>query len=390
MDANIDVHILQDRDISIQSLSSGPFQLRFLYARSADSREADQPGQDYLAFRGDGHRLAFVLCDGVSQSFYGDLAARFLGDALVEWLTGRRPDHPGEPGQVRQGLSDYLYSLTGAANAQVQELTLPEDLPPMIREVLEQKRALGSETTFVCGYLQGPTADIPLGQLVLAWMGDSRLRLWGTEGERTPELEASWDEVQRWSSREGPKGGAPGVFVGTLAGVSCVQAYSDGLLSREGELSPQLEDAALDRLVAALGEEPTSDDISFLQIDYQLGALPRPLPTPSSVVAHLVNERIWASWSAMSGVDRYEVNWVDRAGREKTMLLNKLEWTSPLCILGGKHALRVRGMRGQESGPWSEVLIVDVPRLLPHLAYAANVFLALVALLVGGLLSWWR
>lgn len=384
-----DIRLSQDREIPVRTVPAGPFRVRFLYARSADSREADQPGQDYLAFRSDGYRLAFALCDGVSQSFYGDLAARFLGDALLEWLW-ELPRPATEPGLLRQELVAHLRALTRVADAQVQGLALPGDLPQMVREVLEQKRAIGSETTFVCGCLQEATSELPQGHLVLAWMGDSRLRLWGSSGERTSELEASWDEALRWSSRDGPKGGPPGVFIGPLVGISHVQTYSDGLLSREENLNPRLEDHELDRLVADLGKEPASDDISFLQIDYQTEALPRPLSAPRSTVAHLVNEHIWTSWSAVSGADRYEVNWVDRTGREKTMLLNKLEWTSPLCILGGKHALRVRGMRGQESGPWSEVLIVDVPRLLPHLAYAANVFLALVALLVGGLLSWWR
>jgi len=384
-----DIHIPQHRDLPVQAASVGPFRIRFLYARSADSREAGQPGQDYLAFRSDGHRLAFALCDGVGQSFYGDLAARFLGDALVEWLWAL-PEPVSEPEAFRRELAAHLRALTGPASAHLQAVALPGDLPPMVREVLEQKRAMGSETTFVCGCLLEPTPATPQGQLLLAWMGDSRLRLWGQEGERTADLGASWDVAQRWSTRDGPKGGEPGIYVGPLVGIAHVQAYSDGLLSQEDALHPQLEDAALDRLVATLGEEPTSDDISFLQIDYRPGTLPLPLQTPRSIVAQLVNERLWASWSAVAGAERYEVKWTDRAGREKTIRLNETEWTSPLCLLGGKHALRVRGIRGQEAGPWSRVLVVQVPWLLPHLAYAVDVALALLALIVGGLLSWWR
>lgn len=64
---------------------------RFAYARSADTRASGDVGQDYLAVREGPQTLVFALCDGVSQSFYGDLAARYLGDALVAWLGERLP-----------------------------------------------------------------------------------------------------------------------------------------------------------------------------------------------------------------------------------------------------------------------------------------------------------
>lgn len=389
MEETIHTRVPQDRELPVQSAAAGPFRLRFLYARAADSREAGQPGQDYLAFRSDGHRLVFALCDGVGQSFYGDLAARFLGDALVEWLWALPGPVTGAE-TFRRELAAYLRSLTEAAGAQVQEVALPDDLPPMVREVLEQKRTIGSETTFVCGCLQEPTTDLPEGQLLLAWMGDSRLRLWGADGERTGELNASWDVAQRWSTRDGPKGGEVGVYVGTLAGLSSLQAYSDGLLAYEGELHPQVEDGVLDRLMLALGETATSDDISFLQIDYQPASLPLPLRKTGSFVAHLVNGRIWAAWAAVPGAEGYELNWVDRAGRERTIRVDETEWTSPLCLLGGRHVLRVRGIGGGQAGLWSQVVVVRVPWLLPHLAYAADAALALLILIVGALLSWWR
>ena len=60
--------------------------IRYLYSRSADSVAQETSGQDYLAFRYDEERVTFALCDGVGQSFMGELAARFLGERLVDWL----------------------------------------------------------------------------------------------------------------------------------------------------------------------------------------------------------------------------------------------------------------------------------------------------------------
>ncbi|MCC6905159.1 MAG: hypothetical protein IT326_04890, partial [Anaerolineae bacterium] len=60
--------------------------VRYAYSRSSDSMASQIEGQDYLCFQHNDQKLDFVVCDGVGSSFCGNLAARILGDNLLEWL----------------------------------------------------------------------------------------------------------------------------------------------------------------------------------------------------------------------------------------------------------------------------------------------------------------
>src|SRR5204863_8715190 len=80
------LQVAQDRETPVRVERYAAFSWRYAYARSSDTRRVSDPGQDYLTFCYDDSAFAFALCDGVSQSFFGDLAARFLGDALINWL----------------------------------------------------------------------------------------------------------------------------------------------------------------------------------------------------------------------------------------------------------------------------------------------------------------
>ena len=275
----IDVAVRQDGETGVREIVAGHFRLRYLYARSSDCRQSNDPGQDYIALRQDGRRLVFALCDGVSQSFYGDLAARFLGDALVEWLWNVLPSNELQQESVRQALHGYLTDLTDAATRLVRQVPIPADAPSLLRDALEQKRAIGSEATFVCGSIEMPGPDLPQGRVVLAWLGDAELQLWGKERDRTGELGAEWIEARRWSTKIGPKGGPIGVFIGRLEGVRRVLAYSDGIASLRERLGRGIDDSELAREVERLGEMPTSDDVSFLEIE----VLPEPLAASISV-----------------------------------------------------------------------------------------------------------
>lgn len=140
----------QDDETEVQLLRGPGFSCRYAYARAADSRSSGDPGQDYLVLRHNDRSFAFALCDGVSQSFYGNLAARLLGEALLDWLW----DHAtaAEDRQaLERSLALMLKSLTGPATEQVQQHALPVGLADMLRSVLEDKRARGSESTFTCG-----------------------------------------------------------------------------------------------------------------------------------------------------------------------------------------------------------------------------------------------
>ena len=80
------VAIRQDRGQAVTRVRLAPGLLRYAYDLARDSRDSDEPGQDFLAFRYGGGRLAFAVCDGVGGSFLGHLAAQFLGEHLVAFL----------------------------------------------------------------------------------------------------------------------------------------------------------------------------------------------------------------------------------------------------------------------------------------------------------------
>jgi hypothetical protein len=260
------IRLPQDQDTPPRSERNAAFAWRYAFARARDTRAAGENGQDYLTLLPGEGAFAFALCDGVSQSFYGDIASRFLGDALLDWLSTELPATL-DRAEIAGSLAPYLRALTLEATEQVQRQPLPSHLPPMLADVLEEKRKLGSESTFVCGGVEVPSREFPDGRLVLAWMGDSRLRLWAGDAEGTSQLGDSFDTAQRWSSRRGPVGGEPNLFVGTLreAPGLTLLAYSDGLAPLDDSAIPP-SDETLRAEMAKADASPASDDISFLEL----------------------------------------------------------------------------------------------------------------------------
>ena len=353
----------QDRETPVQVVRGRVFTYRLAYARAAETRVAGDVGQDYLAMREGERSFVFALCDGVSQSFYGDLAARYLGDALVTWLSDGLPPTM-ELEAIRAALTTYLHDLTGPATEQVRRHPLPSDIPQMLRDVLEEKRALGSESTFVCGRVDLPGGEFPAGRVVLAWMGDSRLRLWGSGDGSPADLGGVFETAQRWSSRRGPVGGDPHVFVAPLVQAghrfNRLMAYSDGLAALD-DRNKTPSNHALQDLITRAGEAATSDDISFLEV--WLGAVPAhieaaPAPAPHLLEVGLRKGHIRVAWRRVLGADQYEVE--VRDGKVRTWQIPRTDWESPV-LPPGEYRLRVRAWKDEEPGEWSEERRVTVP-----------------------------
>lgn len=256
--------------------------LTYLYDRSRDSKKTNTPGQDFIAYCHAGDRLAFAVCDGVSQSFYGELAARFLGERLVDWLLARDMATLGEEGRFDEMLTLALNEWTDEASALVRVKPINPALPPIVRNALERKRENGSETMFVAGLIDFA------GQILTAcWMGDMRLWLWGQDGGAITFPEAAWETRERWSTRLGPKrgsgAGTPRTLQRTLEEVIRVTVHSDGIGNRAGELAT-ISLAQINRIAAELSAAPASDDLSILDIRLR-GQTPddpdnEPLPAP--------------------------------------------------------------------------------------------------------------
>ena len=355
----------QDQELPVQVVRRQAFAYRMAYARSSDTRVANDVGQDYLVVLESEQMFVFALCDGVSQSFFGDLAARYLGDALVEWLSNELPPTM-DIETCRRALTDHLQSLIGPATEEVQHFPLPTDIPPMLRDVLEEKRSLGSESTFVCGRIDWPSDNFPTGRVVLAWMGDSRLRVW-SDDDQGVDLGGVFDTAQRWSTRRGLVGGELNAYIAPLksAGHSIkrLMAYSDGLVSMDRwERDPS--NYAVQEMITRAGESATSDDISFLEV--WLGEVPAhieetllSLSAPVWLDVGVRDGHVRAAWRRVSGARRYEVKISD--GETKIEWTTGTNWESPV-MPAGDYRLRVRAWGDEAPGQWSKTDHVTVPQ----------------------------
>jgi hypothetical protein len=335
--------------------------LTYLYDRSHDSRQNDACGQDFVAYSYDTERIAFAVCDGVSQSFYGDLAARFLGEHLVAWLGDLDPQSVPSlsAGAFAALVDEALRAWVPEASALVAAKAVGEQVPPMVVDALARKREVGSESMFVAGLI-----DLAGGRLMACWMGDMRLWLWNAENQPIDLPGAAWETRERWSSRVGPKNGRPRAMMFPLAGVARVTAHSDGVGSHTGDLQIiTLE--RLDSLVRELGAAPSSDDVSILDIAFIRAPIGEPLPAPVPYLPDGGEPLI--RWEALTGAAWYrvaieDVRTVDTPG---TTFVLPAEIAGPVrcCV----QAFSADGT----PGAWSNPLTVGMPKPVVSIAEPA-------------------
>ena len=290
------------RDLA-PGVTDGNVAFTYVYARSRDTREAQSTGQDFIAYRYNEQRIAFAVCDGVSQSFFGDLAARFLGMQLVEWLW--TVDTTAESAYL-DALNEALHRWTQAATELVQAKAFRADLPEMQKVALERKRANGSESMFVAGQV-----DRQNNRLALCWLGDMRLHLWASDATELAIPGAAWETRERWSTRVGPKNAAGRGCVLPLSGIRRITAHSDGV-GRFADSFSQLAQDQLGPMIDELQAAPTSDDVSVFDIDLNAPA-PfgpyLPLNVPQWAITPKLIEPV-LRWQAVPFAARYRV-WID-------------------------------------------------------------------------------
>ena len=257
-ETGIQVAISQDRTQPLTRLRLSKGAVRYMYDRSSDSKATGEPGQDYLTFCCASDQLVFAVCDGVGGSFLGNLAARFLGDHLIEWLSV----YPSlvKTEQLQRDLSRCLRELVGSASHLIENYPLPNDLPPIVREVLEEQRAYGSEAMFVCGRIEWPDRYTPR-QVALAWLGDAELQVCDRSGRWRRFLGTA---AERWSTSRGPRGDLQ-ALTGPADDVARIIGYSDGLRSLADDLR-LLPDNMLDQALVRLARDPRNDDLSLIDI----------------------------------------------------------------------------------------------------------------------------
>jgi hypothetical protein len=365
-----------------------PGMVRYMYERSRDSKVNHEPGQDFLTFRYAGSRLAFAVCDGVSGSFLGHLAARFLGEHLVTWLW-EQPSPISTDG-LRRELPRYLVELVGPAGHFIETYPLPNDLPPLVRDILEERRAYGSEAMFVCGRIDWPSPNSP-GQVALAGLGDAELQVYDKHGGRRV---SRGNVVERWSTSRGPRGNLQ-VLVEPADGIARIIAYSDGLRNLADDLH-HLADNLLDQELVRLGQHPHSDDLALVDIaleerympaergaaDYRQSPRPPrdrqrdqtahtpPAEVAPSPEASLAPPRIVSAdrdraggvllcWTPVHGMQEYRVQLAATPTDFEHMPLEYAvrETTFRTALLTAQFQYaRVRAIAGEQGGCWSEIV----------------------------------
>jgi len=308
--------LAQGTETDVTSERHGHFLIRYLYARAHETRTGNpaEKGQDYITVRDNGSRLVFAVCDGVSGSFFGDIAAKYLGEHLIDWLWDVFPTIESEEKQIQERLAEYLDLLAKSPGLSIQLPEVPADQPEMVKRVLEKKRNdAGSETTFSCGsiYIPDSRGAVPQGKLFCAWMGNTEIQVFKLGKDDQPEdLGATWDDKYRWSSKHGALNGPPKVYQDTSDGISHLVIFSDGFAPAQSRLGKFPSDADLRDEVASLDASSKSDDVSFLEIDLRSAGRQIPesgLTRPVIRTCELSGKEVRFEWEPVTGAIGYHV-----------------------------------------------------------------------------------
>jgi len=213
------VECVQRIPLQYESLSVdyGQWDVAWGYKRSPAFHD-DKPGQDYFSMRYNPKNAAIVVADGVSQSFYADIASREVGQALCQYLWELRNSPP-----AGDNVTVFLNSLHARIDRIVNDKTIPGDLIPVLKEVLSEKQKHGSQTVLgacLLDMLACTARFYLLGNIRITWIDDNK-----------SVVTRTYSDKERWSSKCGCKNGSTVRYwdVENLIGF-CLQ--SDGLGER--------------------------------------------------------------------------------------------------------------------------------------------------------------
>lgn len=224
----------------------------FGFRRCCEYDEGDKPGQDYVVVRVGGGYVVGIVADGVSRSFYGNLAAEYVSNWMVEELWRQRADTP-----EAESLEGLLKQAEARFADYMDKYPIPTDLPPYLIQALERKRPKGSQTVFAAFVL-----NVAEARLALYQVGDIQALVHNSRPE--PEVVES-PAKGRWSSA----GKSPMLLEKKVfTNVNGLVVKSDGV-SEEWGRTLDANELAADRFGLMAKARAQNDDISFiaLQLD---------------------------------------------------------------------------------------------------------------------------
>lgn len=303
----------------IRVLNLEGYTFRYANDRSAESQRTDSKGQDYLAIRYNENTLGFVIADGVSQSFFGELASQFLGEHLLSYLMEFGERFVDGSLDIQKSLETELNDMAFVATPIINGFQIPQELPGMLVSVLEQKRHMGSQATFTAGFV-----DITRKKLALAWMGDQRLRLWRNLQEITQEVlgNETFQTAERWSTTTGMVGKLHTKIIDDQK-ITRLMTYTDGLaiLDKEMHLNP-LSHEKLENLISKTSQMPQSDDVTIFELAWHPHqGWDEALISSVENLEHRYDEQqktVHISWKPISDSNAYQIATLSSEGQEIT------------------------------------------------------------------------
>lgn len=274
------IELDQRQESQLTEFKRGAFTVRYAYSRSKFAQEKKLRGEDYVVARIELNRLVFAICDGVSSSFFGGLAAQILGEGLLGWLCKNDVINmlsiQSDAMVVRASLYQALNERTKLGSDYVSAKDLSRIKYPQSRDIYEKRRiTVGSQSNFICGSIEPRTGNLPNGRVWLFWLGDAILRGWFDDKDVSDLLQPQGKSGEGWSSSSGVVGEIQS-YSCELTQIDCVMAYSDGLAGGASILRPGISVQEFDALVEQIGAEPKSDDVSYLEISVGQGVVDEP------------------------------------------------------------------------------------------------------------------
>lgn len=259
---------IQDSDTQFAREYTPHGAVGFAFNRSHDSFVHKTDGQDYFVFSDSNDKFSFVLCDGVGQSYCGQLAAKFLGDWLFQWLEDLNIEaiHNSD---IAIQLTNELNNLSAEAQQMVSDHKLPESLPELLLIALNEQKNYGSEAVFVVGRIDFKSKCSP-PLLSLFWLGDTQFHIFDKKGGEV-EIPGKWVNAERWSTKNGIRGtDHVNHWSYRLRKEKMLVAHSDGIKSPVNDHLFELVDRPNEMIKAidGLRSSPESDDVSMICFEF--------------------------------------------------------------------------------------------------------------------------
>src|SRR5258708_1037370 len=238
--------------------------MRLGYRRATDFDGTDDDGQDFAALRVSADGIVVgVIADGVSQSFFGGLAAaRVGGDVLGElW---RHRNAPPERAQMERALrrSEKLLK------HDVEVFEVPSGTNQIVREMVDALRPCGSQAVFTAFVFDARSERARVYQV-----GDTETLVHGVDTDGKPlTSRVVSEQMGRYSSQGRSE---LKLSVADFERVQRILAKTDGAGTWGDDVTSDLGPSAF-ALFATITPRP--DDVAFVAVNLGSAALLPPSP----------------------------------------------------------------------------------------------------------------